>query len=220
MSEGRFLADGERDRIIRATAELCSAVGYEQMTEVDIAARAAVSKASFAPYFGSKQAAAQAAIEAILAAVVEIMGRLFSPDRPEVESYLLGIGSILELMEEEPPFAYISYISARQTMPPPLKDRLDSGSNLLAAMLDRLRDQSPQGRQPPRTARAALGGAEAVVRREIAFGGMEPLSRLVPDFIYAATVPFLGQREALRFARQAEGRRRRDGQSPALRPSR
>lgn len=204
MSEGRFLADGERNRIIRATAELCSTVGYAQMTEADIAARAGVPESSFAEHFESKEAASQAAIEAILAAVVEIMGRLFSPDRSEVESYLLGISSILELMEEEPPFAYISYISARQMMPPPLKDRLDSGSNLLAAMLDRLRDQSPQGRQPPLTARAALGGAEAVVRREIAFGGIESLSRLVPDFIYAATVPFLGQREAMRFARQAE----------------
>lgn len=204
MSEGRFLADGERDRIIRATAELSSTVGYAPMTEMDIAERAGVSQSSFAEHFDSKQAAAQAAIEAILAAVVEIMGRLFSPDRSEVESYLLGISSILELMEEEPPFAYISYIAARQMMTPPLKDRLDSGSNLLAAMLDRLRDQSPQGLQPPLTARAALGGAEAVVRREVAEGRTETLSGLVPDFIYAATVPFLGQGEALRFARLAE----------------
>ena len=204
MSEGGFLADGERDRIIRATAELSSAVGYGEMTESDIVARARVSQSSFAEHFDSKQAAAQAAIEAILAAVVEIMGRLFSPDRSEVESYLLGISSILELMEEEPPFAYISYIAARQMMTPPLKDRLDSGSNLLAAMLDRLRDQSPQGRQPPLTARAALGGAEAVVRREVAEGRSKTLTRLVPDFIYAATVPFLGQGEALRFARLAK----------------
>jgi hypothetical protein len=105
VSGGRFLADGERDMIIRATAELCSAVGYERMTEADIAAR--------------------------------------------------GV-------------------------------------------------PGASGRPPPLTARAALGGAEAVVRREIALGGIESLSRLVSDFIYAASVPFLGQREALRFARQAE----------------
>jgi AcrR family transcriptional regulator len=197
------LAGGARQRINGAPAELGSPLGYEQMTEEGIAELARVPTASFTTHFDDKQAAAQAAIEAVLAAVVEIMGRLFSPDRSEVESYLLGIGSILELMEEEPPFAYISFIAARQTMPPPLKDRLDSGSNLLAAMLDRLRDQSPEGQQPPLAARAALGGAEAVVRREIACGDVKSVSRLVPDFIYAATVPFLGQREAVRFAQQA-----------------
>ncbi|HSC20954.1 MAG TPA: TetR/AcrR family transcriptional regulator [Solirubrobacterales bacterium] len=201
-----LLSESERDRIIGATTDLCWEVGFEQMSEVEIAARAGVPEESFFLHFESKEAAAQAAIETVLAAVVEIMGRLFSPDRSEAESYLYGIDSILELMEAEPAFAHVSYTAARQMMPPALKARLDSGSNLLAAMLDRLREQAPDGRQPPLTARAALGGAEAVVRREISRGSTGSLRRLVPDFVYAATVPFLGQREALRYARLAEAR--------------
>lgn len=201
-SEHRFLTDSDRDRAVRAAAELGAELGYGELRTEQIAGRAGISRERFEELLGDKQAASQAAIEAILAAVVEIMADLYSPDRSEGESYLLGIRAILGLMSREPAFAHISYTAARQMMPPDLKAILDDGSNLLAVMLDRLREHSAFKDQPPKAARAALGGAEAVVRREIALGTMEDLERLVPDFIYAATVPFLGQSDALRFARQ------------------
>jgi hypothetical protein len=54
-----------------------------------------------------------------------------------------------------------------------------------------------------------VGGAEAVIRREIVAGRREELPRLLPDFIYGATVGFLGQEEgflgqeeAMRLSRQ------------------
>jgi hypothetical protein len=41
-----------------------------------------------------------------------------------------------------------------------------------------------------------------VVRRELIAGRPESLPGLLPDFVYAATVPFLGQEEATRLARR------------------
>jgi hypothetical protein len=75
---------------------------------------------------------------------------------------------------------------------------------MLEVMLDRGRDYSLGGGQPAKTALGILGGAQALVRREVALGRAERLPQLLPECVYIATVPFLGQREALRLARQAQ----------------
>lgn len=191
-----------RAALIEAMARSCMERGYLETRIDHLLDETGLDQADFDRHFADKEACAVAAVEAVLAAVVKIMGELYSPDRSEVESYLLGIREILELMRREPAFAQVSFVAARQMTTPRLKSVLDSGSELLAAMLDRLREYAEAKDQPRLTARAALGGAEAVVRREIALGSTDDLARLLPDFIYAATVPFLGQEEALRFARQ------------------
>jgi AcrR family transcriptional regulator len=202
----------DRDRILGATAELCAERGYEELELEDIAARAEVPVEGLKELFPDKEAAAGAAIDAVLATVVDIIGRLYSPDRSEAESYLVAIEAILRLMAERPAGAQIAYIGCRQMMTPRLKEVQESGVQLLAAMLERLWDYSTGGAQPPRAARAALGGAEAVVRREVALGRTADLPRLLPDLIYGATVPFLGQAEALRLARTT---RSRQGEDPS-----
>ncbi len=159
--------------------------------------------ARFEEFFDGKEEATLAAAQAILAGVVRLVGDLYSPDRSEAESYLVGIKAILELMAEHPAFAHVSYVAARQTTTATLRDVYDSGTGLLTAMLERLRDYGAADLQPPATGRAALGGAEAVIRRDVVLGRADRLPSLLPDFIYAATVPFLGQAEALRLARQA-----------------
>lgn len=205
--------DDPRAALIAAMALSCMERGYLETRVEHLLEATGLDRAEFERHFADKEACAVAAVEAVLTAVVKIMGELYSPDRSEVESYLLGIREILELMSREPAFAHVSFVAARQMTPSSLKGVLDSGSDLLAAMLDRLREYSAVEDQPPRTSRAALGGAEAVVRREIALGTTADLARLLPDFIYAASVPFLGQQEALRLARQGSAILRDAGKS-------
>jgi len=169
-------------------------------------ARAEVTPERFEDLFADKEEAIRAAIEAILMAVVTLSGRTYSPDRSEPESYLLGIEGILELMAANPAFAHVSYVAARQMTPRRLKELLDTGRQILAAMLERMWEYASDADRPSLAARAALGGAEAVVRREIARGRTADLPCLAPDFIYAAAVPFLGQEEALRLARASRAR--------------
>jgi hypothetical protein len=64
-------------------------------------------------------------------------------------------------------------------------------------MLDRLRQYAQTTSQPGRTAAAAIGGAEAVIRRELVDGRSERLPALLPDLIYAATVLYLGTEVAV-----------------------
>ena len=193
-------AETVRERALLATAELWRKVGYEGLTAAAICSRAGIEAEEFEAACGDVEAAAKAAIEVPLAAVVRVVSELYSPDRSEAESYALAIVRILELMAANPAYTFLVYVAGRQMAPPRVHAVYHSGHQFLVAMLERLWASSQLRDQPTRTGLAALGAAEAVVRREILAGRYERLPGLAPDFVYGAMSPFLGQREALRLA--------------------
>lgn len=80
----------------------------------------------------------------------------------------------------------------------------DSGVRLLVSLLELGWAFAPEDAvRPLHTGRAALGGAEALIKAEIAAGRIAELPELLPDVLYACLVPFLGQEEALRQAELA-----------------
>lgn len=101
-----------------------------------------------------------------------------------------------------PAFAELACIEARHGGTTRLRAAHASAVGVLALMMERLAS-GEAGDAPTAQGRATLGGLEALVRRELAAGRAESLPRLLPNFIYGALVPFVGQREALRQARQA-----------------
>lgn len=199
-----FLSDEPRDRLIAAAASLCSEMGYEEMTEAEIAARAAVPAWKLRQLFaGGKEECLAAAENAILLEVVAAVSRGYSADRSEWENVLHGVKAILELMALNPEFAYLGYVFARQQAPARVREIYETGHRMLEAMLQRGWDYSTGSAQPAGAALGVLGGAEAVIRREVASGRAHRLPLILPDCVYIATVPFLGQGEALKLARQA-----------------
>jgi AcrR family transcriptional regulator len=192
----------ERERIIEATAALCAVRGYAELTVAEVIERASVSEENFVSIFpGGKEEAMVAAVNTVLAETVSAVSGAYSHDRSEAESALIGVRGILELMAAKPSHAYVSFISARQAGPPSVTAVHDTGIRTLSVMLERLWEYSNVKVQPPRIPAAVVGGAEAVVRRELVAGRHEDLPRLLPDFIFGATVAFLGREEALRMAR-------------------
>jgi AcrR family transcriptional regulator len=196
-------AANDRERALLATAELWADRGYHALSVEAICSRAGISVGEFASLFPDVEAAATAAIEVPLAAVVRIVADLFSPDRSEAESYAMAIVSIIDLMAANPAYTYLAYVAGRQMAPAGVQSVYENGHRFLVAMLERLWEASGLKEQPGRAALGALGAAEAVVRREIVAGRYERLPALAPDFVYVATVPFLGQEEAVRLARAA-----------------
>jgi AcrR family transcriptional regulator len=196
-------ADSERERVLLATAELWGELGYEGLSVASICHRAGVEEASFAAMFRDVEAVATATVEVPLAAVVEVVSRLYSPDRSEPESYAMAVAGILRLMAANPAYADVVYITGRQMAPPGVHALYETGHQFLVAMLERLWEGSTLSEKPARAGLGALGGAEAVVRREIVAGRYERLPDLAPDFVYAAAVPFLGMAEARRLAQLA-----------------
>lgn len=200
-----FLTGSDRDRLIEAVAGLCAEGGYEALDEGLIAGRAGLPVTAFRENFpGGKEECLAEAENAILLEVVAAVSRSYSADQSEWESVMNGIKAILELMAENPAFAYLGYVAARQMAPGRVRDMYETGHRMLEAMLERGEEYSGNRQQPPTTALGILGGAEAIVRRELVAGRAQQLPRILPECIYAAFVPYLGQEEALRLAREGE----------------
>jgi len=182
-------------------AACCAESGYGETTVDAVLERAGVTPESFDSHFAGKEDCALGALNKIVSdtlAQIAMANPLVGDvaDRRKFE-----IKAILELMASQPAFAWLGYIESRQGGTPRMHDAYESGARVLALMMERAGDGVGERSG---VARAALGGAEAVVRRELAAGREERLPQLLGDFVYAALVPFVGQREALRQAKLAE----------------
>jgi AcrR family transcriptional regulator len=198
------LTPSDRDRILQAMTECCAERGYADTTVEEVTERAGTPRETFESLFSGKEDCAVTALNKIAAEMLTAVSTAGGAGSSPIEQSLKGLSAILGLMANRPSYASLSYVEARQGGTQRMHDTYESSAHILAVMMERARDLAPERPSPPPGApRASLGGAEAVIRREIAAGQFERLPKLLPDFIYGALVPFVGQAEALRISRLA-----------------
>jgi AcrR family transcriptional regulator len=196
-----IVAPSERDRLIEAMALTCAERGYAATSIEEVIARAGVSRRGFEQHFADKAECGIAAVNRVLAEITAAASIAYSPEYSEWEKILRGVRALLELMAARPSFAGLAQIEARQAMGPEAYELYASAIRILAAMLDRLQANALGGvARPPSAIRGAIGGAEALIRRELLAGRPERLPELLPDVIYGMLAPYLDQQEALRYA--------------------
>jgi hypothetical protein len=185
-----------------ATAEIWKEAGYAALSAEAIGARAKIGTDAFVAMFASVEGAARASLQVPISKLVEIVSRQFLPDRSEPESCMMGIVAMLELMAANPAYAHVVYVGRREgPVPASVSGIATTTGGLMVAMLERLRDSSSVSSQPITAGVGALGAAEAVVCREVVADRTDRLREVAPSVVYGATVPFVGQAEALRLAR-------------------
>lgn len=194
------LATSDRDRILQAMADCCAEVGYAETTVETVLERADVELASFVSNFAGKEDCALAALNKLVSEALAHMSMAHSEDRGAIGRRKFEGQAFLDLIATRPAFATLGFIDSRQGGTPRMHDSYESAARVLALMMERLGRASAG---PSTTARAALGSIEAVIRRELAAGRATRLPQLLPDFVYAVLVPFVGQGEALRQAKLA-----------------
>jgi AcrR family transcriptional regulator len=198
-----ILSPSERERILQAVAELGVEQGFQATTVEQIVERAGISRKAFASQFADVEECMAAAVSAMTAEILAVVSGAYSADLAEWQSMMRGAKGILDLMAAHPTIAFNGFVAARQMTPPKVREVYGFALQMLVMMVNRLWDYSSVEAQPSMTALAALGGGEAVVRREVMAGRADQLPAKLPDFVYATIVPFLGQGEALRMAGQA-----------------
>jgi AcrR family transcriptional regulator len=201
------VAHSQRERLLAAMAKSCAEKGYGATTIADICTAAGVSRATFYELFKDKEDCFHAAMELSLADAMGTMVAVYSPDKPWATMVREGTAAFLELLASRPSFARMAMIEA-----PSSGERAyqlyASGKRVLQALLERGRDDPLEEEAiPSSAARAALSAAESLIVGQILTGNTTRLPELLPDIVYITTVPYLGQEEALRQAREAERER-------------
>ena len=197
-----LLAVSDRDRILQAMAECCAEHGYRATTVDAVVERAGVEREGFETLFADKEDCALAALNKILSEAVARVSTAEAPSRSTTEKQAKEIQAILQLLAGRASFARLGCIEARQLGSSRMRNSYEAAARVLALMVERTATGAPM-RPSGVSARAALGGPEALVRRELAVGGASNLPKLLPDFVYGVLVPFVGQQEALRQAKLA-----------------
>lgn len=195
-----LLSPTDRDRILQALTECCAERGYRETTVEEVIERADVRREDFDTLFAGKEDCAVAALNKIVSETLARISMAHPRTGGVVERRKYEVKALLELMAAQPGFAWLGYVESRQGGTPRMHHSYESAARVLALMMERAGGAAEKHEA---AARAALGGAEAILRRELSAGRAEQLPQLLPDFVYAALVPFVGQREALRQAKEA-----------------
>ncbi|HYP56007.1 MAG TPA: TetR/AcrR family transcriptional regulator [Solirubrobacterales bacterium] len=198
-----LVAHSQRERILIAMAESCARKGLGATTISDIVRPAGVSRATFYELFEDKEDCFQAAMELSLADAMERVVGAFSPEKQWATLVRDSAAAFLDLLASRPAFARMAMVEAPASGQRAF-EMYAAARRVLLTLIERGREEAIEAAIPASAGRAALAGAESLIVGQILAGNAERLRELLPDVVYITIVPFKGQDEALRHAREVE----------------
>jgi AcrR family transcriptional regulator len=186
-------------------AQACTAEGYGAATVASVTTRAGVSRKTFYEQFTDKEECFLAAYDAILGRFLRAVIGAYEPrDVGWPERVRAAVATLLASFAAEPAFAWMCMVDVL-TAGPRAVARYESAIRLIASLLDEGRTEAPAPDEvPAHTATTVVTGGAVLIRDRILAGRTEQLPEILPDIVYAALVPYLGQEQALHHAMAAE----------------
>jgi AcrR family transcriptional regulator len=179
----------QRERIVRATAQLAGGKGYASLTIPAISAASGTSNQTFYEHFDGKE-------QAFLAAFDELAGRALratadgsgaaSDWRTSVED---GMRGLLEHLVADRIFARLAFFEL-PTAGAAARDRADLAIRRFTDFLDPRALPEGLAPLPPVVVEAIGGGMWAVIQHEIAAGRLSSLPGKAPEIAAIALTPF------------------------------
>ena len=194
----------QRTRILQAIADATAERGYTGTTVAQICDRASVSSATFYELFHDKEDCFLAAVRETIAEATTVVSEAYTRKKGEIDLLSDAILALLELFAARPSSARLIFLECRSSTPRAL-DLYLSGARVVISLIGRgWGSQTSAGVSPAAAGQVVLGGAESIIRNEIAEGRSEQLPAVLPEIVYCAVLPFRGQDEALARAKVAE----------------
>jgi AcrR family transcriptional regulator len=185
-------------RLMDAMAELTSTKGYYDTTIAELVTRAGVSRATYYELFEDKQ---QCFVETMKEAANRLRENLYpllSEDVGEWDARVEAVvDRLLRALTEHPTYAVTAIVESLAGGEEAY-EMYRTGTGLLMQLLSLGRQYLPEGLELPEcTERVIVGGGEWMIAGELIAGRIERLPDLIADYVYIATLPYLGQEEAL-----------------------
>jgi AcrR family transcriptional regulator len=201
-SSHSYVIHNQRERILDAVANLSAAKGYAAVTVRDIADQAAVSLDAFYAHFLDKEDAFLVAYEVGHHKSLAVVERAFA-DAPDWRHGVpAAINALFDFLACEPTFAHLALVdSLLATSRTAERARKGVGAyeHMITAGLAELR---PSEQPPAVTAAAITGGIFELCSTYVMQQRITALPAATPAATYFALAPFLGPKEAARFAEQ------------------
>jgi AcrR family transcriptional regulator len=193
----QFVISNQRERILAAVAEVCSASGYVAMSVEDIVVTSGVSRRTFYDNFRGKQDAYLAAYDEVTKQLLTRVSDAYNKADGLVAQVRESLATFLNFVADEPAFADMCIVEVMAAGPNAIERR-----NRTMAVFAELIDQAaaaelPKSKLPPSlTAETLVGGIYEVVYSRVLQGHGEQLRTLLPDLLFSVLLPYLGREAA------------------------
>ena len=174
--------------------EAVGAQGYERATVQDALDRAGVYRQAFYDSFDGKEDCYLQALDAG-GEWVEAEMRAASRDAQTWRQQLRGgLAGLLRFLDDEPDVGRALFVEVHAAGPRAVAKRT-AAMERAAAQIDRGRAES-DGTAPAISAEAVVAGILAVLHTRLAAGQADDFTRLLPELMYLAVLPYFGAEEA------------------------
>jgi AcrR family transcriptional regulator len=211
--------EDQRQRILRATGELVAERGYHAVTVELIVKHARVSFKTFYGHFSNKEECFVELFETVMAEARERMEAAVERERargaPWAQQVAAALRALFDVFLADPLIARASIVDA-PTVGPVMIDRYQQAMSGLTPLLRQGRALVPDAAELPPTLEDTLaGGLLWSAYQRLIVGEVDRIETLLPDAVVFVLRPYVGEREAAKWARWAEDRPAEEGEAAA-----
>jgi AcrR family transcriptional regulator len=189
-----YAVRSERERLLAALVQVGSEKGYEGITVAEVAEVAGLTQGDFDRHFADKEACFLAAYEAMSDVLIAHATAAFegAEGRPWADRVTLALRALVELLAAQADLARMPIIEVT-AIAGDARVRYRQALDRFTPFLEKVRGVSERGADlPPDTARFAIGGASSLIFDEFRAGRGAELEAVLPDLVFAVTMPYLG----------------------------
>jgi AcrR family transcriptional regulator len=193
----QFVVENQRQRILAAVADVCSAAGYVAMSVEDIVVTSGVSRRTFYDNFRGKEDVYLAAYDEVTTQLLTQVYTSFEAADGLVSRVRDSLDAFLTFVAEEPSFADMCIVEVMAAGPTAI-ERRNRTMAAFAEMIEKAAaEELPKSKLPPAlTAETLVGGIYEVVYSRVLQGRGEELPSLLPDLLFSVLLPYVGQETA------------------------
>lgn len=179
----------QRERILRAVAQVTCEKGYASLSVPAISGTAGVSNQTFYQEFGGKQEALLAAFDALAERALARCAEALEGEAEWRRGLAAGLAAVLRFIAEDELFARLAFFELAATGPVGL-DRGGATARRFMALLARGAEGAGGKRVAEVVPQAIGGGIWTVIQSELSRGRAGELPKLAPEIVDFALVPF------------------------------
>lgn len=189
-----YAVRSDRERLLEAMVRVSAERGYEGAAVADVVALAGLEQGAFELHFADKEECFLAAYEAMSDVLVALTSSAFEAarERPWAERVTVALRALVELLAAESEIARMAVVEVT-AIPGDARVRSRELLDRFIPFVEQGRAVSEQGDElPQETARFAIGGATSLIFDELRAGRGPELETILPDLVFAVTMPYLG----------------------------
>ncbi|MCW2994286.1 MAG: TetR/AcrR family transcriptional regulator [Conexibacter sp.] len=193
----QFVVSNQRERILAAVADVCSAAGYVAMSVEDIVVTSGVSRRTFYDNFRGKEDVYLAAYDEVTQQLLTQVYAAYEGADGLVAKVRDSLSAFLNFVADEPAFADMCIVEVMAAGSTAIERRNRTMAAFAEMIGQAAAAELPKTKLPPAlTAETLVGGIYEVVYSRVLQGRGEELPALLPDLLFSVLLPYVGRETA------------------------